>query len=76
MDDALCVRRRERRRQLPADRAHTVERDAFAPRERREALSLHVLHDDERAAIVGRVDHVVDRRDVGMIEPRGRASFP
>ena len=38
-----------------------------------QGLPLHVLHHDERSAVV--LGHVVDGADVGMIERRGGACF-
>ena len=71
MDDAGGMRGRQRRGELAADRDDAVDRQAFAFEARRQALALHVLHDDEGAAVV--LDDVVHGRDVGVIDTRRRA---
>jgi hypothetical protein len=63
----------ERGGELPADRADFSGRQRPARQVRGEADPLHVLHDDERAALL--FEDVVHAGDVGMRETRDRASF-
>ena len=71
MNDALRMRRGQRRGQLPSDRNH-VSQSATAPVAAcvAEAVAVDILHHDERARTV--LDDVVNGGDVGMADPRGR----
>ena len=73
MDDALGVRRAERRCELAPDRDDAIDRQPLALHARRQALAFDVLHDDEGAVVV--LDDVVDGRDIRMRDARGRAGF-
>ena len=73
MNDALLVRGRQRLRDLDAklDRFADGKRSCGQPLAQR--LALEELGDDEGRAVMD--PHVVNREDVGMVEPRGRPGF-
>ena len=71
MDGVVRVGFGERIDNLPGDRERVEERRRAAAHPGLQCLSLDVLHDDERAAVVFR--DFVDGADVGMIERRRRA---
>jgi hypothetical protein len=73
MDDAFGVCGRQRGRQLETDADDTIDWHLSALEPPGEALSLDVLHDDERAFAV--FDDVVNRRDVGVRDTCGGARF-
>ena len=73
MDDALCMRGRQRRGELPSDLAHFFRRSRAARDVRGEADALDVLHHDVGLAAV--LEDVVHAGDVGMREPRDGASL-
>ena len=73
VNHAFRVRRRERGRELPADREGCRERGTFAAQPRCQAFTFNVLHDDEHA--LGGVQDVMNRRDMRVADLRGQPGF-
>ena len=73
MHHAVGVGLAERIAQLQPDLHDAIDRQRTVAELRRQRLAGHVLHDDVRTAVL--VEHVVHRRDVGVIQRGGHRRF-
>src|SRR4029453_19010168 len=74
VNHAVVVRLTQRVRYLGAEREGVTEGKGTAEQPCRQRLAGHVLHDDDEA--LGRLEHIVNGRDIGVREGGRRPGLP